>query len=134
MSTDEFWTIVEQSRRMASDEAAILAALTADLARRGDRTIAEFEQRTRGEIERLDTPELRDVTDQLWVLPQEGWGSFRAWCVSQGRAFVDALRTSPGRVLLPVTGARNGPFDPPKGDHFLYCADFARVVRTRNAA
>lgn len=134
MTTDEFWMVVDQTRRHAADDAAGLAALTAELARRGERAIAGFERQARREVSQLDAPDLRDVTEQLWVLSDESWFNFRAWCVSQGHDFVSKLMAAPARVLRPVADARSGPFDVPTGELFLYCAEYARVARAVAAA
>lgn len=129
MTTEDFWTIVHQARRLAGEEVA-LAALTAELARRGERAISGFDRQARREIAHLDIPEVRDVAEQLWVISDDAWLHLRAWCVSQGEEFVARVKTAPGRTLRVVAERRAGPFDPPSGELFLYCTEYARVART----
>jgi hypothetical protein len=128
MTTDEFWRIVQRTHRPQFDEEAALAALTRELSRLGEPGITAFEKRVLREIAELDTPLLREVADQLWVLSDESWLHFRAWCVSEGREFVQDMKTIPGRLLRRIAAEGDGPFDPPSGALFLFCAEYARVA------
>jgi hypothetical protein len=134
MRIDDFWHMVEQTRREAHGEPAALAALTMRLQRLGEPAIAAFERHVREEVAVLDTPELRDIATQLWVLSEDNWLHFRAWCVSQGPQFGAQLRKAPGSVLRRVAAEGGGPFDIPNGELFLYCAEYARVARARAVA
>ena len=133
MTTEDFWHFVRRAHAGGRFEAALLATLTADLQRAGQRTITAFEQKLREQVARLDTASLRDVATQLWVLSDDDWLHFRAWCVSQGADFVHQLETAPGRVLRDIA-AGGGPFEPPNGELFLYCADYARVAGAKAVA
>lgn len=128
MRTDDFWLIVQGARRARPDDGAALASLTGELQRRGESVIRQFEQQVNAEVARLDSRVLRDIATQLWVFTDESWLDFRAWCVSQGREFVDRLTAHPSAVLRELANRRGGPFDPPNGELFLYCADYARVA------
>lgn len=134
MSTDEFWAMVQQTRRDPRGEAPALAALTAELETRGDAAIEAFEAHVAQQLAALDTLALRDVANQLWVLSDEAWLHFRAWCVSRGAEFVAQVQREPGRVLRKVAAEAGGPFDAPKGELFLYCAEYARIARSRAVA
>ncbi len=127
MRTDDFWLIVQGSGGRSADP-DFLAELSHALQRGGDASIAGFERHVREQVNALDTLEIRDVADQLWVLNDEQWLHLRAWCVTQGREFVSELAERPGRVLRRVADGRAGPFDPPSGEVLLDCADLARVA------
>ena len=131
MRTDDFWQLIDRTRRHAAGESAALAALTAELQRAGEASLTQFEHQLRRQLAALDTLELRDIAAQLWVLPDEAWLHLRAWWVSQGRSFIERLQANPGPSLRRLAETRQGPFDPPNGELFLYCAEFARVARTR---
>lgn len=134
MRTDDFWLIVQRARQQGATEAERLAALTRELQRIGESALRVFEAHVDEQLDILDTPLLRDIAQQLWVLSDEAWLHFRAWCIAEGRDFVDELLANPSRVLLRVSGARRGPFDPPSGELFLYCAEYARVAKARAVA
>lgn len=134
MRTENFWAIVQRSSRGRQDEAGALVSLTNELQRLGERAIGEFEHHVQQQLCSLDLSEIRDVATQLWVLSDEAWLHFRAWCISQGREFVDRLTAEPGRVLRQVAASRGGPFDPPNGEIFLYCGEYARIARTKAVA
>lgn len=128
MRTEDFWHIVQRTSGKPGEPNS-LVELTAELQRAGESTINAFERQVRRQVIALDTAELRDVAGQLWVLNDEQWLHVRAWFVSQGQEFVTGLLANPSRVLRRVADGRAGPFDPPSGEVFLYCADFARVAR-----
>ncbi len=111
-----------------------MASLTCELQRLGEPAIGEFEHHVEQQLSSLDLSHLRDVATQLWVVSDEAWLHFRAWCISQGRDFVDRLVADPGGVLRHVAAGRGGPFDPPNGEIFLYCGEYARVARTKAVA
>lgn len=134
MRTDDFWAMVQRTRQERHGESVALAALTGELQRLGEDSIRSFEQHLHEQLAALDTLVLRDVATQLWVLSDDAWLHFRAWCISQGRTFVATITAEPGRVLREVAATRSGPFDPPNGELFLYCADYARVARSKAVA
>lgn len=126
----EFWDAIHACRTGIArdkDEAA-LALLTSRLTASDAGTIAQFEECFRQEVDALNDGALRDIAQQLWVLNDEDWLHLRAWCVSKGREFVDRLRRS-SAMLRSIASQRGGPFDPPSGEVFLYCAAYARVTR-----
>lgn len=112
----------------------MLAALTGELQRLGESDLRRFERRVYAELKSLDTLELRDVAGQLWVVSGDNWTHFRAWCVCQGQEFITRLRAHPGAVLRDISSKRSGPFDVPNGELFLYCAEYARVARSKAVA
>jgi hypothetical protein len=134
MSTDDFWMLVRRRRGDGPGDASALAALTRELERLGEPTIAAFERHVHRQVALLDTPELREVATQLWVFSDDAWLHFRAWCVSRGEEFVTELIAQPGRTLCQLAAKRGGPFDVPNGEIFLYCAEYARVARTKAVA
>jgi hypothetical protein len=135
MRTDDFWLIVHRTRRdLLRGDAPSLTALTTELQRLGETAIDAFESHARQQVAELDLPALRDVATQLWVISDDSWLHFRAWCVGQGREFVAQVVAEPSRVLRRLAGDRAGPFDAPNGELFLYCADYARVARTKAVA
>src|SRR5687768_16446640 len=90
MKADDFWGLLRRARsagRQKSDD-AILAALMHELSCMEEPALAAFDEWFRREIVALDTPEFRDVANQLWVFHPEAWFNFRAWCVSRGEEFV----------------------------------------------
>jgi hypothetical protein len=127
MTPEEFWALIDTSYAESDAEFEVgVARLIGALAARGQRVIAQFETRLQAETEALNIAELRAVAEQLWVLNDESWRNLRAWCVSRGRDFGVALRQKPAR-LAAVAAKRRGPFDPPNGELFLFCPDYARV-------
>jgi hypothetical protein len=134
MKTDDFWLLIDRTRRSSHDEAPMLAALTAELQGLREPAIIAFEQQLRDQMARLDQPRLRDVAEQLWVLRDDGWRHLRAWCVSRGLEFVQRLQANPSRIFRELADGRSGPFDPPDGELFLYCAEYARVARAKAVA
>lgn len=134
MRTEEFWLILEGAGRGPLGEAAALIALTTELQRLGPKAIDSFESHLGAQVARLDSKALRDIAEQLWLLTDESWLHFRAWCVGQGRAFVERLLERPSAVLRDLASRRDGPFDPPNGELFLYCSDYARIAGDRAVA
>jgi len=134
MRTEEFWNIVQRARQQGASEAERLAALTRELQRLDEPSLRSFERNVAEHLQALDTEPLRDIATQLWVLPEDAWLHFRGWCVSEGREFVKELSVHPAQALKQVEATRSGPFDPPNGELFLYCAEYARVARTRAVA
>jgi hypothetical protein len=134
MKTEDFWLIVQRARQQGSGEPEQLAALTRELQRLPEAELRGFETHVNAQLQRLDTEVLRDIATQLWVLPDDAWRHFRGWCIGEGRAFVTELLANPTKVLKRVSDTRAGPFDPPNGELFLYCAEYARVARARAVA
>ena len=130
MNLEEFWSIIRRSREGSAREmdGEALVALTNILSELEARGIAQFEEHFQSEIEKLDTLGLRDVGHQLWVLNDDTWTYFLAWCVSQGRDFVERVAGDVA-ALRGIASRSGGPFDTPSGELFLYCADYARVTR-----
>lgn len=135
MNLEEFWGIIRRSREGSAHEmdGEALVALTNMLSELDARAIAEFEELFEAEIEKLDTLALRDVANQLWVLNDDTWTYFLAWCVSHGREFVERVARDVG-ALRGIASRSGGPFDTPSGELFLYCADYARVTRELSVA
>jgi hypothetical protein len=134
MSTDDFWNIVRRARQQGANEGERLAALTRELQRLDEPALRDFEGHVATQLTALDTEALRDIARQLWVMPDEAWLHFRGWCLSEGKDFVRVLLQHPAPMLKRIEAERGGPFDPPNGELFLYCAEYARVARTRAVA
>lgn len=135
MKSDDFWSLIRHSRDglAEADDGAALVGLTSALAELNEQDIMAFDERFREEVAGLDRADLRDVANQLWVLSEEDWRNFRAWCVSQGPVFIERLRSQTG-ALRDVAVVSGGPFDAPSGELFLYSADYARVTREVSVA
>lgn len=128
MNAVDFWGLLRRCRFGAArnrDEAA-LGALISALAELSDVEVLDFAGNFRDEVAALDLGDLRDVANQLWVLNDDSWLHLRAWCVSKGPDVVARLRRRCA-ALRAIGVAHQSPFQPPSGEIFLYCGEYARV-------
>lgn len=126
MKSADFWRLVQCNCHVAPlDDDADASNAFAEL---DAATLLGFHARLQLELAALDTPELREVADQLWVLDVSAWLNLRAWCILQGPVFVGQVRRHPA-VLRAASTTHPGPFEPPNGEPWLDGLESACVAR-----